>query len=193
VPDELSSDPVRGRTLLVGLAVVVAAGAGILALRDGVWPAPAPAPAPSLSPYESPPPLPTESPVPPTALAYEDLCDVTTDGRTTLRVVFSLVNTAPAEVTLLGVTPFLPLRGLTATGTEVRGGSCAQPGGPLPRGVVASQGGAVVTMDFRLPAQCPKPYPVQARVRERSGGTVRTGEVTPLADLGRYEFRTCTD
>lgn len=184
-----------GRRWLIGIVSVLAAGAAVLALRGGVTdsdPAPTPTP-PLLSTYESPPPVPTESPRPPTALAYQDLCDVATDHRSTLRVVFSLVNTGPAGVTLLEVTPLLPLPRPTPVGTTVRGGACTEPGRPLSGGVVAPRAQAVVTMDFTLPPECPKPYPVQAIVTERVGGVVRTGEVTLLNDLGPYDFDTCDD
>jgi len=180
--------------LLLGLLTVFALGAAVLGLRgglDGPAPAPVPTPTPSLSPYVSPPPTPTASPAPVTALAFGALCDVVTDGRTTLTVSFSLVNTAAEPVRLARVTPLAPLGEPRPGRVTVRAGDCGRPGGPLTGDLVPARGRAVVAMDFALPPRCPRPYPIQAVVRELRDGRIGTLEVALLNDLGGYDFATC--
>lgn len=185
-----------GRRWLIGTVAVLAAGGAILALRGGVpepVPEPTPVPSPVLSTYESPPPVPTESAAPPTALAYAGLCGVTTDRRSTLRVAFRLVNTTAGPVTLVAVSPRLPLPRLRPGRVDVRIGDCGRTGALPADRVVPGRGELVVTMELGLPAECPKPYPVEAAVTERSPAGARTGEVRLLNDLGRFDFDTCTD
>jgi hypothetical protein len=151
----------------------------------------------------SPPPAPVTGPVgPPVAppavyrpgpLTYLDVgsvCAPHTGGRRSLTVSFELVNRGGVQVRVLALTPQLPLGGLTPT--RVRsGGTCARPGHASVRRTVLTGAGALYTMSFRLPARCPKAYPVQAAYRIDVNGQEMTAELPILSDLGTVDFTTC--
>ena len=170
--DEIGNDaPPTSRRTRVLLAWLVAAAvvvAGVVALRRGVDPVEAPPP--SSPPAAQMPPLPgqlgpapTESLPPVPALLVSDVCQpLRTDGRSTLDVSFTVVNTVPQAVTLVRITPVFPLPGLRGLGTEYRSGTCQAPGPPC-SGDVPPRG----TMLVVLHSACRRP----ARRRTRSGRT----------------------
>jgi hypothetical protein len=168
--DEIGSGaappPRRARALLVGLVVAAVVVAGVVALRRGVDPvevqppasppaAQMPRPPGQLAPTEELPPVP--------ALTVAQVCrPLRTDGRTTLDVRFTLVNTLAQPVTLVRITPVFPLRGLRALRTEIRSGTCAASGPPLPTGAIGGHAAALVSFRLGLPPTCPTPLPVEA-------------------------------
>jgi hypothetical protein len=199
--DEISGGagpaPRRTRTVLLVLVAAVVVVAGIVSLRRGVQEPVARPPAsppavqvPRLPGQLEPPPTGSLSPVP--ALSLGEVCQpVRTDGRTTLDVSFTLVNTVDSPVTLVRVAPLFPLRGLRARSTEIRAGSCAAPGPKLTGGDVRGHGTVLVILRLGLLGDCPSPLPVQATVAERHAGRLVTSEVHLLNDLGTLYFTTC--
>ena len=199
--DEIGSDTAptsrRTRALLAGLVAAAVVVAGVVALRRGVDPVevrpPASPPAvqmPSLPGQLEP--APTESlPAVPALLVSEVCQPLRTDGRTTLDVSFTLVNTLARPVTLVRITPVFPLPGLRALSTEYRAGSCAAPGAPLHTGDVRGGGTLLVVLRLGLPPTCPAPYPVEADLTERRDGRTVTAGVHLLSDLGGVRFTTC--
>ena len=198
--DEIGNDaPPTSRRTRVLLAWLVAAAvvvAGVVALRRGVDPVEAPPP--SSPPAAQMPPLPgqlgpapTESLAPVPALLVIDVCQpLRTDGRSTLDVSFTVVNTVPQTVTLVRITPVFPLPGLRGLGTDYRSGTCQAPGPPR-SGDVPPRGTMLVVLHIGLPPTCPAPYPVRADFTERRDGRTTTAGVHLLNDLGSVHFTTC--
>lgn len=192
--DEISGGPpVRrpARTVLLVLVAVAVIVAGLMGLRRGEPARPVAAPTTPAFSYE-PEPVPTGLPPAVGALGLRGLCAVRSDYRTTLEVEFALENSTAAPVTLVAVTPRLPLGGLRVRGTSVRSGSCRDTGAAVREaGAVPGRGIVVVTFRLGLPATCPQALPVLATVRDRAAGRDVTAEVTLLADLGGIRFETC--
>jgi hypothetical protein len=199
--DEIGSDarPTsrRTRVLLAWLVAAAVLVAGVVALRRGVDPVevrpPASPPAaqmPSLPGQVGP--APTESLPPVPALLLSEVCQpLRTDGRTTLDVSFTLVNTVRRPVTLVRIKPVFPRPGMRELSTEYRAGSCGAPGPALRTGEVRSGGTMLVALRLGLPPTCPAPYPVEADLTERRDGRTVTAGVHLLNDLGGIHFTTC--
>jgi len=124
-------------------------------------------------------------------LALGRICPAVTDGRKTLTVSFTLVNVGDLNVTLVDVKPVLPMAGLRPRGPNVAGGTCEEPGTDPPGGLLTPGDTQLITMRFRLPAECPQPYPVQARVRLRVNQMVGMTTVSVYDDLGTVDFNSC--
>jgi hypothetical protein len=71
------------------------------------------------------------------------------------------------------------------------GGSCARPGTQAAGGLLAPGDVQVVTKRFRLPKDCPAPYPVQATTVLRVNQMTGTTTVPVLNDLGSVDFDRC--
>jgi hypothetical protein len=196
VADEISGGPPapgRGRTALITVVVAAVAVAGVLALRRGTDPAPVAGPTAAVIP---PPPLETltASPGRPPGLALTEVCQpYGTDGRSSLTVSFTLVNTTSVPIMLVALTPVLPLHGITPRGVEMRTGGCSGTGPRFAAGGRVDVGGTIrATFRFALPAECPAANPVLAGVRERTDpGPVRDWTYTVFNDLGRVPLTTC--
>jgi hypothetical protein len=167
------------------IAVVVLAVLGALALNRSDPPAP-------------PPPPPTgTTPTPTSALVQNGtgplsvgaVC-VHTDGSRLLRVQFQMINTGIARVTVIGVSPYLPVGGLRPVSVTLpRSPSCGTPAARTGPSTVLEPGERVgAQLGFRLPADCPTPYPVQADVDVLvAGENPGTQRLALLNDLGGYE------
>ena len=190
--DEISGGPPvprPARTVLFVLVAVAVAVAGLVGLRRDEPARPGAAPTTPAFSYE---PVPTGPPPAVGALGLRGLCAVRSDYRTTLEVEFALENSTAAPVTLVAVTPRLPLGGLRVRSTSVRSGTCRDTGAAVRgSGAVPGRGIVVVTFRLGLPATCPQALPVLATVRDRAAGRDVTAEVTLLADLGGIRFETC--
>lgn len=121
------------------------------------------------------------------------ICPAVTDGRTTLAVSFTLVNVSHISVTVMDVEPVLPIGGLRPRGANTAGGTCEDPGMEAPGGLLHPGATQLITMRFRLPKECPQPFPVQARVRLRVNQMVGTTTVAVYSDLGSVDFDRCPD
>ena len=203
LPDELRGGAEREplgwpRGVKVAAAVVAVAVVGFLSTRvdGGSEQAVDPSPSPSRS-------------TSPTQLAVPDEVDVQpplsqpgpfgihavcahTDHRERLTVVVDVSNGSLDRVTVLAVTAALPIGGPTLTGVRLPAKPCspeAAGGRALlmrPRGTVSA------ALRFRLPPECPTPYPVQAVVSYLGAGEQpRTQRLHLLNDLGDLEFDTC--
>lgn len=195
--DEVSGGPgpSRGRIVLVVLVAVALAAVAVTALRRGVE-EPAAAPTPTRSPAASLPPTP--------AVAFGDVCrPVRATGSSALDVSFSLRNNGSAPVSLLAVTPELPLGGLKQRGYTIRSGTCLPSGPPVTGPTltdsrlerihpveIAVAGWVVATLHFALPDVCPKPYPVSVVVSEATDPAAPpiNTHYPVLADLGEVSF-----
>jgi hypothetical protein len=200
--DEISGGagpgPRRGRTALLVLVAAAVVVAGIAGLRRGVEP-PEGAP-PASPPVVQMPRLPGQVEPAPTGplpavpvLALGRVCQpVHTDGRTTLDVSFTLVNSDDRTVTLVRLTPHFPVPGLRGLSTELRSGSCAAAGPTLRTGIVRGHGAVLATLRLGLPRTCPQAIPVEATLTERRpDGRLVTAGVHLLNDLGDVAFTTC--
>ncbi len=190
-------DPVRLPRWLSALAVVVAVVlAGYVELR------PADAPRQERQddggiPVRSPSPIgltPSGEPAAPGPLALAGTC--LTLGRQGFTVVFGLQNNGLGRVTVLSVSAHRPVGGLEPTrgrvpavrtcgGAQVDAATRAvlEPGDRLP-----------VSLSFRLPVDCPAPYPVQADVAiVNVGENPGSQRVSVLPDLRGYQglFAAC--
>jgi hypothetical protein len=206
-PDELAGgsarSPFRVPRWVSGLAgVLVIAAAGYIAVQQGTGtgdPAPravAPTRTPpsdlsSTAPFTS---LPQLGPNPmgeDYPLAVGSVC-TTTDHKRHLSVGFDLSNVDPKQVRVLSVAPSLPVGGLHPAGVVVPG---ARPCPGLSRGshlVLDQSEHVTIRLKFRLPAECPKPFPVGAYIVVREGrGRVSTQRILLLSDLGQLSFRSC--
>jgi hypothetical protein len=130
-------------------------------------------------------------PAPGENLTLGTVCPAATDHRTTLAISFELLNLTANDVTVIGVTPRLPLGGLRARGPTTAGGSCRKPGADAAGGLITAGQKRLFTMRFRLPKVCPTPLPVQAAVRLTVDQMVGTTTVPVLSDLGSVEFDSC--
>jgi hypothetical protein len=200
VGDEIGGAPGPGsrrpRTAVLVLVAAAVIVAGVVSLRRGVEPLDVPPPAsPPAAQMPRPPgqapPLST-GPLEVPALSVGEVCQPPrTDGRTRLDVSFTLVNILDRPVTLVRVEPLLPLQGLRALATELRSGSCAAPGPPLPNDQVRGRGSLLVVFRLALPTTCPAALPVGATVAERSAGRHVATDLPLLSDLGGVHFSTC--
>jgi hypothetical protein len=121
-----------------------------------------------------------------------DLC-VQTPDRHTMIVEFEVENAGLDQVEVLSLSAHLPIGGLEPTGGKVPARSlCGRPVVPT-RSTVLQPGERVpVSLGFRLPPECPKPYPVQADVAlAERGSTPTTQRLALLNDLGGYDFASC--
>jgi hypothetical protein len=196
VSDEVSGGPGPGpgrpRTALLVLVAAAAIVAGVVSLRHGVEPVRARPPAsPPVAQMPSPPGQVGSFPPVPALLVGEVCQPLRTDGHSRLDVAFTLVNSAPAPVTLIRIRPALPLGGLRELSTEYRAGTCAAAGAPLRTGDVRPGGTMLVVLRLALPPTCPAPYPVEADLTERRAGRTVTAGVHLLSDLGNVRFTTC--
>ena len=186
-PSAALAGPVAVAALLVAAAT--------LALRDSGPPERPPAPTapgtPSPRSVEPPPPGPALPTVAAAFLSLDEICAPRTDRRTVLDVSFRLANDSSATVIVESIRPHLPLRGLRPVRTSVTAGTCGRTG-PAVAGTALRPGAAIlVTFRLALPATCPRPYPVQAAVRQRSRGRVVTDQLPLFNDLGALSFDTC--
>jgi hypothetical protein len=198
--DEVSGGPGPGprrpRTALLVLVAVAVVVAGVVSLRRGVDPVRARPPAsPPAAQMPAPPGQPGSSPEPlpavPALLAGPVCQPLRTDGRSRLDVSFTLVNTLARPVTLVRITPVLPLGGLRELSTEYRSGTCTAPGAPLRTRNVRTGGTLLVVLRLALPSTCPAAYPVEADLTEHRDGRTVTAGIHLLSDLGNVRFTTC--
>ena len=198
--DELAGgtgrDPVHVPRLVQVLALVLVVAAGAVVALRGRDGGPAPAPAPTSGPTGawSSPPTPVAGTVGPPLtgpLRAPDLCVRTM--RNTLSVQFTLENVAPGRVTVLAVTARLPIGGLEATGVQLPADGTCPAVAAAGSSLVLEPGAKVpVALRFRLPPECPAPYPVYADVELVGTGETPTSQQIPLlADLGGYDFTSC--
>jgi hypothetical protein len=200
---QAEDDPARPHTLTwVALAVAcVVAGMILLLLRAPAEPVAAPSsPSPTTRSSTTGPfagrlggsGINSSSPVP-QSLGLGRICSAVTDGRRTLALSFTLVNISSKDVTLIDVTPQLPIGGLRPLRPNTAGGTCEHPGREAPGGLLIPGATQLITMRFRLPEECPQPFPVQARVKLRANHMVGTTTVGIYSDLGAIDFDTCPD
>jgi hypothetical protein len=124
-------------------------------------------------------------------LALGRICPAVTDGSSTLAVSFTLVNISTRDVTLLDVEPVLPIGGLKPHGPNTAGGTCEHPLKETPGGLLGPGATQLITMHFRLPKECPQPFPVQAQIKLRANQMVGMTTVGVYSDLGSIDFDTC--
>jgi hypothetical protein len=204
--DELTSGPERDprRTPRWLRALVVLTVLSVVAFVAGrAVDSPAPAPGPSPTAVAGPT---TSSPTPSGPRASSDaalfagplsvgaICPHT-DGSTELQVQFQIENIGSTRLAVLAVRPVLPIGGLRPRAvTFPRSPSCGTPAARTGPSTVLDPGDRVgVQLAFRLPAECPAPYPVQADIDLRQGGRRTTERVPLLPDLGSIHFDTCPD
>ena len=197
-PDELGGrgdrEPFLGRRTTVGLALLAAAvvGLGVAGeVTGGGEPRGADA---------TPTPTPTQPRVQPPAVvssewvANDVVCPVQTDGRRMLIVRFILANRSGRDLVVRSVEPVLPLGGLSPRSTSTIAGDCHR---WVPTDVgsdaLPANGQRVVSLLFRLPDECPRPYPVRARVRVQGEAGARSVELPVLDDLRGVPFVACPD
>ena len=203
-PDELQGGAEReplgwSRGVKVSLAVAAVVVVGFLSTRlDGsaeqADPSPSPSPIRSASPTQLALPDDTVDVQPlsqPGPFGIQSVC-ARTDHRERLTVVVDLSNGSLDRVTVLDVTASLPIGGLTLTGVKLAAKPCSPgvAGGTdllmRPRGTVSA------ALRFRLPPECPTPYPVQAVVTYLGAGEQpRTQRLHLLNDLGELDFENC--
>jgi hypothetical protein len=169
----------------IAIAVVcVLAGVVFLVLRDSGEPVADPQPQPTSS-------APSQPLDPAKRLVIASTCAPVTDGRKALAVSFELQNVGTIDITLIEVQPVLPLPGLRARGPVTAGGTCERPGSQSPGGLITPGSKQLITMRFRLPPECPAPYPVQVWLRLRANQMVGTTTTPIYNDLGAVHFDTC--
>jgi len=201
-PDELQGGAEReplgwSRGVRVAIAFAAVVMVGFLATRlDGGADQADPSPSPSRSTS------PTQLALPDDAADVQPLSQpgpfgigsvcARTDHRERLTVVVDLSNGSLDRVTVLDVTAALPIGGPTLTGVRLPAKPCSPgvAGGTnllmRPRGTVSA------ALRFRLPPECPAPYPVQAVVSYLGAGEQpRTQRLHLLNDLGNLEFDSC--
>jgi hypothetical protein len=124
-------------------------------------------------------------------LLAPDLC-VSTDQRT-LTVRFTVRNGSLSRVTVLEVAGRLPIGGLVAAGVRLPASRTCPGVTGAGTDLVLEPGDEVpVALRFRLPPDCPAPYPVFADVSfVGRGETPMTQQLPLLADLGGYDFTSC--
>ena len=205
--DELAGgadrDPVRLPTWVgvVGLALAVLVGWFVVARTSG-GDDPARAahgtPTPSTASADEPrvaPPEPVNTGYPPLEgplRVIGGLCVQTPSPRSMI-VEFEVENTSLDQVEVLSLSAHLPIGGLDPTGGKVPARSlCGQPVVPA-RSTVLHPGERVpVSLGFKLPPECPAPYPVQADIAlHESGSTPTQQRLHLLNDLGGYDFASC--
>jgi hypothetical protein len=205
--DELTGggdrDPVRLPTWVsvVGLGLAVLVGWFVVARTSGGDDPAASAhrtPTPSTASADQPrvaPPEPVNTGYPPLEgplRVIGGLC-VQTPTRRTMIVEFELENVGLDPVEVLSLSAHLPIGGLDPTGGKVPANSlCGQPVVPA-RSTVLQPGERVpVSLGFKLPPECPAPYPVQADVAVAERGSTPTQQrLHLLNDLGGYDFASC--
>ena len=205
--DELAGgadrDPVRLPTWVgvVGLALAVLVGWFVVARTSGSDDSAASAhgtTTPSTASADEPrvaPPEPVNTGYPPLEgplRVIGGLC-VQTPTRRTMIVEFELENVGLDPVEVLSLSAHLPIGGLDPTGGKVPANSlCGQPVVPA-RSTVLQPGERVpVSLGFKLPPECPAPYPVQADVAVAEKGSTPTQQrLHLLNDLGGYDFPSC--
>jgi hypothetical protein len=171
------------------LAPLLVAGVVAVLPHD---PAPRAGPAPVVTPTSSP----TEvlAAVDPALMltSNEDVC-TRTDHRARLSVSFGVVNLSSEPILVRRARPVLPLAGLRLTSRSIGRTSCGKTPGAQGRRVLPVGSSLVVTFNFVLPKQCPKPLPVEADVtiaRRDASREIRE-RVHVLSDLGGLEFDQC--
>jgi len=121
-----------------------------------------------------------------------DLCVRTpTPGR--MVVEFEVENAGLDQVEVLSLSAHLPIGGLDPTGGKAPATSlCGRPVDPATSTVLQPGERVPVSLGFKLPPECPAPYPVQADVAlVARGSTPTTQRLALLSDLGGYDFPTC--
>jgi hypothetical protein len=192
--DEIQQGPARQRRRrpppgwLLGVVIAAVVAVGVwTALRPGSLASPSASPAPA--------PRPTAVAPSPSTVAQlvhvGAVCKPVTDGARTLTVSFTVVSLASTPITLADIHPSLPMGGLTTLSSTVEGGTCDAPDPTSAGRRLAPGGSAAVVFTFRLPRECPAPYPVQAYVLVGVGDGVVADGVPVLADLGGVDFTAC--
>ena len=177
---------------LVALVAVIALVA-YLATRPHDDPEPAAVPHLSATP-----PAPADVDVDPPPLSQpgpfglEAVC-VETDHARRLTVLFDIRNGSLSRTTVLQVTPVLPIGGLRPASVRV---GVREPCDPELAGgrdlLMRPRATVSVRLEFRLPRDCPAPYPVEAEISFVGAGEVpRTQRLHLLNDLGALDFETC--
>lgn len=117
-----------------------------------------------------------------------------TDGTRSLQVQFQVLNAGIARVTVMAVRAVLPVGGLRPTRVVLpRSPSCGTPAARTGPSTLLEPGERVgVQLDFRLPPECPAPYPVQADIDVLvAGESPGTQRLAVLPDLGDTHFAAC--
>jgi hypothetical protein len=174
--------------MAAALALLVVSGV-VAVLHD---PAPRAGPAPVVTPTSSP--TDVLAAVDPALMltSNEDVC-TSTDHRARLSVSFGVVNLSSEPILVRRARPVLPLGGLRLTSRSIGRTSCGKTPGAQGRRVLPVGSSLVVTFNFVLPKQCPKPLPVEADVtiaRRDASRQIRE-RVPVLSDLGGLEFDQC--
>jgi hypothetical protein len=189
-PEQLSSgDPARTRwALWLSAAVVVATVVGLALVHTAD------------SGHRSPEPLAAPTPnAPPVAVArvsagsvfVEPLPACTrTDHRRTLTVAFAVTNLNRSPLRLLSAESLPDALVGDLVAVRVGAGPCAGRERSLPQRL-ASAAQAVVALDFRLGAGCPRDAALRTRVSFRSGGTFAQADSSGVVDLRNVAFDTC--
>jgi hypothetical protein len=205
--DELAGggdrDPVRLPTWvsMAGLALAVLVGWFVVARTSGGDDPAASAhrtPTPSTASADEPrvaPPQPVNTGYPPLEGPLRqtgDLC-VQVPTRRTMIVEFEVENAALDPVEVLSLSAHLPIGGLDPTGGKVPARSlCGRPVDPATSTVLQPGERVPVSLGFKLPPECPAPYPVYADVAvAEQGSTSTTQRLALLNDLGGYDFASC--
>jgi hypothetical protein len=136
----------------------------------------------------------SESPLDPReSLNIGRQCPARTDPGGALLVSFELQNFGTDPVTVTSLKPLLALSGLTSAGSITSGGTCAKPGSKGVGGLMYAGDKQLFTLRFRMPKQCPQPFPVQTSIRVRVGEMVAETTAGVYADLGSVSFDACPD
>jgi hypothetical protein len=185
---------------LVVAALAVGAVASLASRVDGgTEQALDPSPSPSPSSTSSAPfvqlPVPDEVDVQPLSqpgpLGIQDVC-ARTDHRKRLTVIIDVSNGSLDRITILDVTAALPLPGLVLTGVQLPAKPCGGEAAGSRALLMRPRGTVSAALHFRLPPECPAPYPVQAVVSYLGAGEQpRSQRLHLLNDLGSLEFDSC--
>ncbi len=120
-------------------------------------------------------------------------CPARIDADSHLLVSFELRNLGTDPVTVTSVKPLLALSGLASAGPITSGGSCERPGSKGVGGLMYSGDKQLFTLRFRMPKQCPQPFPVLTAIKVRVGEMVAQTTAGVYADLGSVSFDACPD
>ena len=135
----------------------------------------------------------TGTPDPDESLNLGRMCPARIDDSNSLMVSFELLNPGGSAVTVTSLKPLLALSGLTSTGPVTSGGTCADPASKGVGGLMYAGDKQLFTLRFRMPKQCPQPFPVQTSIRVRVGEMIGQTTAGVYSDLGSVSFDACPD